>query len=827
MKWFIRNGYMLKSDQNIRIFRKILYKMKLPRPIHYLGQLLSLHGMKRRRPAAFVDFRKEKLLAEYRKNKDTAKDIMEYGERITHLFPNNCFYAHLSLYYLSLPFIENGSSILDAGSGSGYGTAYLSSQGNCNVIGIELSPAAVAFSARFFRMNNLAYKQMDLENITGFDSNYFDFVFSSNVLEHIENVPAFLYGLCRVLKPTGKLFIVVPSIVSDADKKNNMGIFQHLNIWAPTQWDYVLKKYFKHVRCFSHIAKDSSISTDFNNTPEDETFTEKDFVLKQVEVDDLGYREPTFGAVFLAEAPLPQKELPAPEAGLDFIDESFTRPRPIICQYNCHSCLDEIRGQVKVVQSFFTTGAICQIDIMFEVFGRETSGDVSIRLKDDLCSDADLVFEEIKGADLAGNEWCEIKFKPLQSSTGWFYIIIESLRAVSGSPVTVKASDLKCFADGELLVNGKRMDRDIVFKVFGPTRSYLQYQEYLAREKASCRIFEGALVRGKDGSNEGKVYLIEKGQKRWITSPSVFEKCGFKWNQIRTVGAETLNAVPTGEPIAAASNIRHDVASPYLRGTGIEIGAGVSPHPLPPGVECEYYDKRSERELAELFKVEISGINKVYSLDVFRERFPEKADFLIAHHVLEHLSDPIGALLEWHSYVKDGGTVVLSVPDADCCPDKGRLFPSFAHLLLDYLLRRNDDSFESREHIYSFVMGWIDDGFAKELEKLEIARKTHECAKAPENDLHWHAFNETLFRQVIMAAAAFGKRTVSFESAADPYSSDPGRRTTNEIICVYRVDADSVAAGTDAPQNQILQEIGKLRTDLARALQVLDGVLLR
>jgi len=47
-----------------------------------------------------IDFSKERLLKEYGKNKDRVQEIIEFGERATHLFPNNCFYAHLSIYSL-------------------------------------------------------------------------------------------------------------------------------------------------------------------------------------------------------------------------------------------------------------------------------------------------------------------------------------------------------------------------------------------------------------------------------------------------------------------------------------------------------------------------------------------------------------------------------------------------------------------------------------------------------------------------------------------------------------------------------------------------------
>ncbi len=260
-------------------------------------------------------------------------------------------------------------------------------------------------------------------------------------------------------------------------------------------------------------------------------------------------------------------------------------------------------------------------------------------------------------------------------------------------------------------------------------------------------------------------------------------KSGASSSPHQAVAAGRQQSAQEMRPVDA---IRYKVIKSYLQGRGIEIGAGVYPQPLPEGVTCEYYDKRTEQELAQLFQVTEKDIPPVHSLDTFWERFPGGADFLIAHNVLEHTSNPIKTLITWNSYVKDEGVVVISVPDAAYCPDQGRLVPPFEHILYDYLLDRDDDSFESREHIYSFVMGWIDDGFAKDMDKFNIAKRTHECAHALQNDLHWHAFNEQLLRSTVTTAALLSKRNITIEAIASPDRAEP-YRTRGDIIYVYRI----------------------------------------
>ena len=59
--------------------------------------------------------------------------------------------------------------------------------------------------------------------------------------------------------------------------------------------------------------------------------------------------------------------------------------------------------------------------------------------------------------------------------------------------------------------------------------------------------WEGKLV--KAGDNDPKIYLIEKGKKRWVTSPDALQKHGFQWDDVKRVSAADLTAVPEGAPI--------------------------------------------------------------------------------------------------------------------------------------------------------------------------------------------------------------------------------------------------------------------------------------
>ena len=250
-------------------------------------------------------------------------EIGDGGERLTHLYPNDCYYAHLSLYAFALPFARGGN-VLDAGSGAGYGAAYLAENGARAVWGVDASTKAVAFSRDMFPRYNLQFHAMSLENLSGFPDAHFDLVFSSNVFEHVIDVHACLATICRMLKPDGTFIIVVPPVVSPALRQANIDIPFHLNIWSPQQWHHALAHYFTSVQTHAHYGTCQDVVLDFQNSPDQTVVSEKDFALPAVAVEEL-YDGRSLSAVFVARKPRPQSEVAFSSLSPRFIDDSFTR----------------------------------------------------------------------------------------------------------------------------------------------------------------------------------------------------------------------------------------------------------------------------------------------------------------------------------------------------------------------------------------------------------------------------------------------------------------------------------------------------------------------
>jgi SAM-dependent methyltransferase len=250
-------------------------------------------------------------------------DVVDGGERVIHLWPNDRYLAHLSIYYFAAPFCKDGM-VLDAGSGTGYGSAYLADRGARFVHGIDICEKAVGFSRQNFNKPNLEFHVMDLERITGFAERSFDFIFSSNALEHVQYVPAFFQAAWRLLKPEGRILIAVPPINTPDARRADLANKYHLNSWSPRQWHFVLGQYFKEIECYTHFFDKPGVSLDFNNHPKEVVIAEENFTFTAVPLEEM-YKTPTYSAIFVAAAP--RSEMEIPRAGLppEFIDDSFTR----------------------------------------------------------------------------------------------------------------------------------------------------------------------------------------------------------------------------------------------------------------------------------------------------------------------------------------------------------------------------------------------------------------------------------------------------------------------------------------------------------------------
>ena len=111
-----------------------------------------------------------------------------------------------------------------------------------------------------------------------------------------------------------------------------------------------------------------------------------------------------------------------------------------------------------------------------------------------------------------------------------------------------------------------------------------------------------------------------------------------------------------------SSKIVWEVA-PYLRGRGVDLGAGtfrVLPHAI--SVENGHHEAFGHQ-----IKPDIK-IEDAANLSIFGS---QSMDFVYSSHLLEHIENYAGALKEWWRLVKPGGYLVMYLPDEDEYPKVG------------------------------------------------------------------------------------------------------------------------------------------------------------
>ncbi len=164
-----------------------------------------------------------------------------------------------------------------------------------------------------------------------------------------------------------------------------------------------------------------------------------------------------------------------------------------------------------------------------------------------------------------------------------------------------------------------------------------------------------------------------------------------------------------------------------LCGEGLEIGALADPLPIPHATHVLYSDWLPPEAIERMYPG-----SRLPDLISDSESFPAVADqsfdFIVANHVLEHLTDPIRALIEWRRILKPHGLLMIALPDKRFTFDATRQRTPFHHLLADHAsidppsVRNRGHLDEWAEHVERLRPGspehaqWIDrqlrDGYA-------------------------------------------------------------------------------------------------------------------
>jgi SAM-dependent methyltransferase len=148
---------------------------------------------------------------------------------------------------------------------------------------------------------------------------------------------------------------------------------------------------------------------------------------------------------------------------------------------------------------------------------------------------------------------------------------------------------------------------------------------------------------------------------------------------------KNLNAADTS---FSKTSLRKQIASRYLAGNGVEIGALHSPLEIPSGLKVRYVDRMPTSQLRqqypELSESNLVDVDIVDDGETLASVSDGSLDFVIANHMIEHCQNPIFTIENWLRVLKSGGVLYMAVPDKRYTFDCDRSLTSLEHLIQDY-----------------------------------------------------------------------------------------------------------------------------------------------
>ena len=133
------------------------------------------------------------------------------------------------------------------------------------------------------------------------------------------------------------------------------------------------------------------------------------------------------------------------------------------------------------------------------------------------------------------------------------------------------------------------------------------------------------------------------------------------------------------------SEIRRKSVISMLQGNGLEIGGVVNG--ISENVKITKVDISANSDHKDFVQKDATDLSS-FSDDSF--------DFIINSHILEHLANPMKALMEWKRIVKKGGFIFFVVPNMEFTNDSHRSLTTMEHLVKDY---ENNTSLHDTTHM--------------------------------------------------------------------------------------------------------------------------------
>ncbi len=160
----------------------------------------------------------------------------------------NLFNEHMARYAFAAR-LAAGKRVLDAGCGTGYGSAELARLAS-SVVGADLAPEAVEFARAHYRAHNLRFEQASCTALPHPDAS-FDLVVAFEVIEHLNGWRQLLIEARRLLAPGGQFVVSTPNRLYYTESRGAEGPNPfHVHEFDFDEFRAELSAVFPHVALF-------------------------------------------------------------------------------------------------------------------------------------------------------------------------------------------------------------------------------------------------------------------------------------------------------------------------------------------------------------------------------------------------------------------------------------------------------------------------------------------------------------------------------------------------------------------------------------------------
>lgn len=191
-------------------------------------------------------------------------------------------------------------------------------------------------------------------------------------------------------------------------------------------------------------------------------------------------------------------------------------------------------------------------------------------------------------------------------------------------------------------------------------------------------------------------------------------------------------------------SLRKQIASRYLIGDGIEIGALHSPLEIPSSVKIRYLDRMPVNQLRlqypELSESNLVEIDIIDDGETLESVLDVSLDFVIANHMIEHCQDPISSLENWLRVLKPGGILYVAVPDKRYTFDCERPITPIEHLIRDYT---DGPGWSMYPHFEEWVR------LVDKVSEDDVVART-KCLAEINYSIHFHVWTQVEFLELLL-----------------------------------------------------------------------------